>query len=257
MMMPRTERKIGKTGIYHVLIRGIDRQRIFEDDEDYRLFLHCLKYTQDYARFKVFAYCLMPNHVHMLIKVTDEPLSQIMRRLGAKYVRWFNNKYDRVGYLFQGRYKSEPIDDDKYFLTVWAYIYQNPVKAGLCARAVDYAWSGISRQGENFGLIDKAGVSEIADTKALNTAVESLVEANILDNATGRRRVYMDKEVIEIVKKLCGITTTVGLQSLQREAQSEIVAELRRRRVPIRQIARLMGLSKGMVEKVGLNESRH
>jgi REP element-mobilizing transposase RayT len=83
---------------------------------------------------QICAYCLMKNHVHLLIRIGQEDLQHFMRKVGAKYVYWYNWKYDRVGGLFQDRYKSEPVEDDGYFLTVLRYIHQNPVKAGRSIR---------------------------------------------------------------------------------------------------------------------------
>ena len=83
----------------------------------------------------------MGNHIHLLIKPEKEPLEQVFKRIGGRYVYWYNVKYQRVGHLFQDRFKSEPVEDDSYFLTVIRYIHQNPVKAGLCKNIKDYKYS--------------------------------------------------------------------------------------------------------------------
>ena len=121
------------SGIYHVMIRGINYQSIFEDSEDREKYLQLLRNTRKRCGFALYGYCLMGNHVHLLVKEAagpsvitmqggdvevgpGEPLESIFKRLGVSYVRYFNRKYKRVGHLFQDRYRSEPIEDDAYLL---------------------------------------------------------------------------------------------------------------------------------------------
>ena len=136
--MARTARAVGDSGIYHVMLRGINRQRIFEDDEDREKFLEILKKSKEKDGFDLLAWCLMPNHVHLLIKENEVKLGTIFRRIGASYVYWYNGKYERTGHLFQDRFKSEPVEDDAVSLTVIRYIHRDPVKAGLCERPEEY-----------------------------------------------------------------------------------------------------------------------
>ena len=129
--MPRQARRLSESGIYHIMLRGINRQQIFEDPEDYDKFIDVLKACKEVSGFEIYAYCLMGNHIHLLIKPDKEPLELIFKRIGSRYVYWYNWKYNRTGHLFQDRFKSEPVDSDEYFLTVLRYIHCNPVKSGL------------------------------------------------------------------------------------------------------------------------------
>ena len=135
MEMPREARKISQNETYHIMLRGINQQQIFEDEEDYQKFIEIIKSYQAICEYKVFAYCLMGNHIHFLMEFGKESIGQVFKRIGSKYVYWYNIKYQRKGHLFQDRFKSEPVDDDAYFLTVNRYIHQNPVKAGLCKKS--------------------------------------------------------------------------------------------------------------------------
>ena len=108
--MPRAERKRSKTRTYHIMLRGINKQNIFEESADYLRFLAILSEVKKLSGFKLFAYCLMGNYVHMLIREGEELLPRIVKRIMARYVFWFNMKYDRNGPLFQGRFRSEPVD---------------------------------------------------------------------------------------------------------------------------------------------------
>ena len=113
--MPRSARNKSSTGIYHVILRGINKKRIFEDNEDKLRFLETIRISQEASKYQVYAYCLMSNHVHLLMKEGNENLGMAFRRIGASYVYWCNWKYNRQGHLFQDRYKSEAVDTDEYF----------------------------------------------------------------------------------------------------------------------------------------------
>ena len=139
--MPRQARKKSQTGIYHIMLRGINGHQIFVDSEDYEKFLEILKDCKAISEFEIFAYCLMSNHIHLLLKEVKEPIEQIMKRIATRFVYWYNIKYQRAGHLFQDRFKSEPVENDEYFLTVIRYIHQNPVKAGICKKPQDYNYS--------------------------------------------------------------------------------------------------------------------
>ena len=139
--MPRGPRRKSGSGIYHVLMRGINRQTIFEDGEDSEKFIQTLQKYREICEYRLFAYCLMGNHVHLLLMEVKEPLETVMRKICGSYVLWYNKKYGRAGHLFQDRFKSEPVENDTYFLTVLRYIFQNPVKAGTVNEIQDYMLS--------------------------------------------------------------------------------------------------------------------
>ena len=139
--MARTARIKSKTNIYHVMLRGNNKQQIFLDEEDSSRFLEIVRKYKDICNFKIFAYCLMGNHVHILVKTDDISLDSIMKRVVVKFVYYYNVKYSRIGHLFQDRYKSEPVETDEYFLQVIRYIHQNPIKAGICEKMKEYKYS--------------------------------------------------------------------------------------------------------------------
>jgi len=139
-----------ENGIYHVIVRGINRQNIFQDEEDKGVYLDRLYQYKTECGVKIYAYCLMSNHVHMLVKETDKPLNEFMKKLGTSYSYRFNRKYDRVGHLFQDRYKSEPVNDDAYFLMVFRYIHRNPGRAGL----MPFSWTSYVDYTKQRGISD-------------------------------------------------------------------------------------------------------
>jgi putative transposase len=139
--MARMARAISSTGIYHVMLRGIDKREIFVQPSDYEKFLWYVQIVKEKANLSLFAYCLMTNHVHLLLKTDEEEIGDIIKCIAVGYAQYHNIKYGRTGHLFQNRFRSETVDNDNYFLTVLRYIHQNPVKAGLVNNISDYRWS--------------------------------------------------------------------------------------------------------------------
>lgn len=142
--MPRRPRIHYPGALYHVVARGVEKRLIFLDSADYEHYTA----TQGRAIAKLgaslIAYCLMPNHVHLAIKVGAVPLSRIMHRILACHALTFNEKYRRVGHLFQGRHSAFLITHERYLQNLIRYIHQNPVRAKLTERAKDWRWSSCS-----------------------------------------------------------------------------------------------------------------
>ena len=117
--------------LYHVIARGNRRQKIFCDDSDYELYLQFLEEYKERYRFSLYAYALLPNHLHLLIEVGEIPLSRLMQTLQFRYTRNFNIKYQKFGHLFQGRYKGILCEKDSYLVEHSAYIHLNALRARL------------------------------------------------------------------------------------------------------------------------------
>lgn len=140
--MPRSARMVDDRGIYHILNRGNARQRVYQKDADYRLFLDTLGQMLGQFEIVLFAYCLMPNHFHLLMQVEKgESLSLGMQWLTTTYVRRYHREYGSSGHLWQGRYKSFRIHDGDHLLAVTRYIEGNPVRAALVETATEWGWS--------------------------------------------------------------------------------------------------------------------
>ena len=136
--MIRRARQRSESGVYHVVMRGVNRRDIFHDTDDHQRFLITLAQKKCNQEYELYAYCLMSNHIHLLLREGEDTVSRIMSRVGTSYAKWYNQKYDRCGHVFQGRYGSESVEDDRYLLTVLRYIHNNPVKAGLVLKAGEY-----------------------------------------------------------------------------------------------------------------------
>lgn len=126
---------------YHVILRGNDGQRIFFLEEDKSKL--CLLIQQGVERFghKIEAFCFMSNHIHLAVRVANISISQIMQHLAFRYTRYINRKYNRIGHLFQGRFKSVLVDDENYLKELVRYIHLNPVRAKLVIAPLQYFWN--------------------------------------------------------------------------------------------------------------------
>ena len=150
--MARKPRVHFAEAFYHVIARGNKGAKVFKNPQDYKLYLQFLKEYKKRYPFLLYAYALMPNHVHLLIEVQETPLSKIMQSLQFRYTRHYNLKYRTWGHLFQGRYKAILCEKDLYFMELSAYIHLNPVRAGLGKDPLDYPWS--SYQAYSSGSVD-------------------------------------------------------------------------------------------------------
>lgn len=139
--MSRKPRILSNSGIYHIMLRGNEKKDIFLDHSEKHRFLEGLEVKQKELAFAIYAYCIMNNHVHLLMNVHDEDLSAIMSGISVRYATFYNFKHSRVGHVFQDRFRSEAVENDRYLLAVVRYIHNNPVKAGLVEKAQDYKWS--------------------------------------------------------------------------------------------------------------------
>ena len=140
VFLPRIARTYSEVKVYHITIRGIDKQNIFLDEYDKNKFISILKETKEKYNYEIYAYCLMDNHVHLVIYDKEQKISKIMQSIEISYVFYFNMKYDRIGHLFQDRFFSKKVEDREYLKMVCRYIHQNPLKAGI-GKTEKYRWS--------------------------------------------------------------------------------------------------------------------
>jgi REP element-mobilizing transposase RayT len=248
--MPRSARKKSESGIYHIILRGHNKQSIFNDDEDKEKFLDTLTDCRKKSGFKIYGYCLMTNHIHLLIHELNEDLGIIMRRIGASYVYWYNWKYKRCGHLFQDRFRSEAVENDAYFYTVLRYIHHNPVKAGIVRDYSDYEWSSYNDYLKNNGIANTEFALRVIDDDR-HKAIEGFVkyhhdkfEDQCLEIEDNFR--MTDDEADEIIKRICGISS-IQLKDLEKETRNDCIARLRREGLSTRQIERLTGLSRMII----------
>ena len=260
--MPRKGRERSGTGIYHVMLRGINRQDIFEEPDDYWAFIKILSAVQtrladDHSSrictSHIHAYCLMPNHIHLLLCEKEWDLGEVVKSIAASYALFYNKKYGRIGHLFQDRFKSEPCNGPEYYMTLFRYIHQNPVKAGLVSKAEEYEYSSWRND-----YLGKSAVSVCHTQAAINrfgfdelTAwVNMPLPENVVCMDLDGRKIIADETVRQMIMTKCGIKGMADFQLFSKERQKEIAREVMSELgVGPRQMSRVTGLSYTQIYK--------
>ncbi len=248
--MARQARQRSSTGIYHIMLRGIDKRDIFLDNQDRRKFIESLFKAREAGGFKIYGYCLMDNHVHMLLQ-EDEVIGTSMKRITVRYVWWHNDKYERTGHLFQNRFSSEPVETDNYFLTVLRYIHQNPLKARLVNRLEDYEWSSYNQY-----LLAYQGFSSPIDFHIIKNYFTTLDDFCQYMNASNDDECLEYKPINKtsdsaLRNRINEIYNIDDLSTLTKKDRNEIIRKIyHESNTSIRQLSRVLGISKAIIERV-------
>ncbi len=205
--MPRIPRNYSNSTFYHVMTQGINKSFIFQKHEDILYYIKLLYSTQ--LNVKIIAYCIMNNHAHILINVNQiEVLGKYMHQVNTKYALYYNKKYNRVGYVFRDRYKSETIHGEKHLHNCIHYIYNNPVKANICERPDEYAYSNykefkrkVDIQEDEYNFID-------IDTKEekCQEIVNEFLKKNNMTKEDFLKNNEKLKELVIVLRKIKGIS---------------------------------------------------
>ena len=246
-------------------MRGINHQNIFEDEEDNYQFINTLdrmrvRYDDDGkpcgTNCIYYAYCLMGNHFHLLIRERDERVGETVKRIANSYVYYYNRKYGRDGHLFKERFKSEPVNDMAYFTTLLRYIHQNPVKAGIVEHVKDYEYSS---WGEYEGTVEP--VFQICDTNTvlrrvpldqLNGLMNEMLPEDVrcIDIEDPSRSRLSDDQVRQMIIEMVNVTNSSAFQKLDDELKRMVLKELKAKGASHRQLERLTGVGRGLIQKL-------
>lgn len=228
------------------MLRGTDGRNIFSDDEDCKRFLSILRDTKEKSEFDLYAWCLMGNHVHLLIKEGEEPLEKIFKRLGVSYVSYYNKKYSLRGHLFQDRFRSEAVDTQEYFLDCMRYICQNPVKARLAKTPFDYEWLGLSGVNGVMKMDSIKKIVSMTDKEVVEFSSQSAKNPHMEETETRR---MSDKKAISIVRRIGKCDSAMDLAGFDNEKRSKLIMKAIKKGVSIRQLSRISGVNKGVIEQ--------
>jgi len=250
--MSRIARKKSAAGHYHIVFRGINRQTIFHDDEDRTVFLNRLKLVRAENGYELIAFCIMNNHVHLLVRETGVEIGHIVRRVLSSFVFWYNGKYERVGHLFQDRFKSEPINSDAHLLRCVRYILQNPVKAKTCATVWDFPWSNAQLFLEEKPSFAEVGMIQemLQPRAALIEFMEEREKDEFLEWET-RPRLTDERLREKIIKILKGLKFNEILDQGKKERKQLLMQILRIGGVNVAQIARVTGVPYHFIRYAG------
>ena len=250
--MPRTARIKTETHIYHIMMRGINRQCIFKDSTEKNKFLKLLRQTKSELDVEVFAYCIMDNHVHLLLRENQDPIETFCRKINTSYAIYYNAKHERCGHLFQDRYKSEAVKDEKQLLLTVRYIHMNPVKARICSNPEDYEASSYSEYtfGGTDALCDREYILSLfggIESFMMFHGSDSDFICMDVDNVDSR---MSDANAFAIVRELYPGTGIIGFKALDKAERAEVIASLIKKHLSIRQISLSTGLSIDTIRKL-------
>lgn len=292
--MARKARDRSELKVYHAILRGVNKQQIFECSEDYEHFVRILQRQcglpvetrpskvaksrsyQDVIEgcddvpspmavdselipqrhCYLYAWCLMGNHVHLLLKEADEPIGDVMKRISSSYVYYYNHKYDRVGHLFQERFKSQPVEDWTYFLTLLRYIHQNPLKPHLVDDLKDYRWCSWNEfRGQNdqsftstSAVLSRISLTELSEL--INQPLTDDEEDGLLDvDVKPRKAGFEDEDVWQLLTQYSGAANASEFQALPRPMQKHYLYMVHEQGIGPRTLSRLTGVSYSVVYK--------
>lgn len=246
--MARKPREYSEKGIYHVILRGNNQQNLFLYDHDRIFFLNRLfRYSKE-LEIDIYAYCLMSNHVHILIGKAAVKVSLFVQKLANSYVYYFNRKYERTGHLFQGRFKSETVEDEEYFKTVYRYIIQNSEKAELGSYS-EYRWN-------SYRHIVKSEIQKKVNTQYVIDmfgSKESLLEFISCKEKKKcmefeNKLVFSDEKAVNIIKEIFRISSPYKLQRLNLDRQLIDCRILKESGMSVNQISRITGINRSVIK---------
>lgn len=256
--MARNLRKFGNQRKNHIIIRGVNKQDIFLDKQDKKKFVDEMKKLKEKFHYELYAYVLMPNHVHMQIYDKEENLPEIMHSLQIRYASYFNKKYERIGHLFQDRYKNKIIESENYFFNTIRYIHSNPEKAFI-ANMEQYQWSSYNAYIRNDNeLVDVDMFLDMLD-KNRNDAIEKFKqfhkenEENEMSNYIEYelRGKLTDDELIEFLKKKWNMDSVQNIQQYNNEIIKSLISEvITESYISSNQLARITGVNRKLIAKL-------
>ena len=253
--MSRQARRISTTGLYHIIFRGVNHCNLFEENEDFEKLLDLLAIVKSDLGYKVYAYCLMSNHVHLLIQEqTPADIKLIMKRVLGTYAYWFNKKYQRSGALIANRYKSTCVENDEYLLALTRYIHQNPLNAGIANDLEKYRWSSYQDylKKERTSLTDTQFILGLFSSNSEDAikgfeAFHNTLESQEFSISDGKKK--SDEELRQDIRASLGGREACSLNELPKHERDEILSALHQQGFSIRQIERATGISRGVISK--------
>ena len=255
--MPRQKRQESPTGYYHIMMRGINKEMIFRRDEFKRAFMEILSRKLEESEAEIVAYCIMDNHVHLVMQGEISEIGTLLKRVNTAFAMKLNSRMDRVGHVFQDRYKSQEVLSDEHLLQVVRYVHNNPVNAGMVKDCSGYLWSSYNGYfSGNLGIVAQNQYDLILE---LSGSIESFKAFHKLEDEGE----YLDtKEEMEqlkyikaqrIISEFCkrkGITDVRQLTRKPDLMDSLIDIMVDRSKLSLRKIAEMLGVSRSMVQEV-------
>ncbi len=256
--MPRRAREISPTGYYHVMMRGINRDFIYRSNGEKAYFLRTMREATELSPA---AYCVMDNHVHVVVHAGPETFKSALRKMNLKYAMWYNSVHDRVGHVFQNRYRSEIITSEVHLLHVIRYVHNNPLKAGLANDAKQYTWSSYREYLGNLDVVAPAQRQFVlglvsGGLEGLSGLHEEHDEHEYLDTDedAAEHRISLARAIISRYCIAHGIGDSGSLKQYPEHIGRLAVEVLKRTKLSHRKLAALLEVSANTVHRANLNQ---
>ena len=249
--MPRIARRTSGTGFYHAVTKGDGGRILFENDGNRQTYLAMLARFAAEFPIKVHAYCLMDNHVHLLLEDQSNGLGPFMKRLDESYAMYYARLTGHSGHVFQGRFWSEPIGEDNYFLCALRYIHANPEAAGMC-RQEEYPWSSYqAHAGQQASFVETALCHDLlGGTQGfVEFSKTALPRSTAFPGSAMKGHLSYD-ELLAIAREIIGADTLASMKSLKPSARAPLIAGLADAGFTPSEIARLTGLGTSTVSRI-------
>lgn len=252
--MPRPPRKISESGYYHITLRGNGKQLLFESDVDRHAFLDMLQRSFSKFQVKVVAWCLMGNHVHLVIYDGERNLSAAVGSLTISYAGWFNHRLGHVGHVFQERFGNSVIESEEYLLEAIRYVHNNPCKAGIVVNPAEYAWSSHRQYlgcTDRLSIVDAQLIAELFDNCDVYRKFMSEPSRVPYAPKVGAR--VSDEDALAIAKVLAENLAHCDPSELKRcdkKLRDRIVAAMRSEGLTVKQVQRITGLGDWVIKNV-------
>ena len=248
--MANKYRMRSEADIYHVTLRGVAKQIIFEDDDDRRFFGKRMRQYLDENSVELFAWCFMSNHVHLLMHAELPLITKAMRSLLVSYAMYFNTRHERTGHLFQNRFDSVPVNTDEQLMVTVRYIHRNPseIPEQLAER---YEWSSYREYlGQPFITSTEFVMRLFNSREAFITFHDSWeLETEKPTIPPSSRKAFSDEEAVVFAKELLCVDSITGIAALDRVTRNRYLTALKENGLTVAQIARITGVGRNIVQR--------
>lgn len=251
--MPRPKRIKSLTNTYHIMIRGVNRENIFHDNDDKRKFLQISQYYLNKLDLEMYAYCLMDNHVHFLIKSLQN-INKFMQCIQTVYSQYFNKRYKRIGHLFQDRFKSIPVEENTYLLECVRYIHQNPVKAKISS--IDqYLWSSYNEYIKKSYMVEPNFILKLFSEDRKEAIIKYTEYMNIISAESDLRNIGIedkisDEEAIQFIERYFNINIK-ELSKYDIIERNKIISKIIKLKIiSTRQISRITEIDRNIIRRI-------
>lgn len=246
--MARKARVQSKTGIYHIIIRGIEEMNVFAKDAEKERFLSVVERYKVICGYEVYGYAVLDNYVHLVIKENEIKLGNIMKRIGVKFVSEYNSAHQRTGSVFYDRFKSEVVESEEYLVQVLRFIHQEPVRFGAVMDINRYAYSSQQSYNKELdGLVDRQKVMEIfgGSLARFKRFMNELTDDSCME--ANRTRIS-DEELAEKLLSLADVETRQQLKMLTKSTRNRLLREIKELSgASVWQLSRVSGFSQAVV----------